>query len=81
MSSPSNSRPAPRRKPGDGKTLEELLADSQAAAGNAVGIKCPRCGCADLRVGRTQRMIGRLKRYRYCRHCGTSVPTFERPAS
>ena len=81
MTRPRDGRRPAKRKPGEGRTLEQLLAEGQASAGNAIGIKCPRCGCADLRVGRTQRMIGKLKRYRYCRHCGASVPTFERPAS
>lgn len=34
------------------------------------GIKCPLCHCRDLRVYKTKREGGRIKRYRACRACG-----------
>lgn len=40
------------------------------------GIACPRCGCCDLRVERTIRLPGLIRRIRYCRHCGKSGPRF-----
>jgi len=42
-----------------------------------VGLTCPRCGCADLRVNNTRCMPGRIVRYRQCRHCGRKVTTYE----
>lgn len=45
---------------------------------NIVGVRCPRCNCADLRVRRTMPATGgKIKRYRACRHCGTRVITVE----
>jgi len=43
----------------------------------AVGIVCPRCGCADLRVLNTRHAMGRIIRYRLCRHCERRVVTYE----
>lgn len=46
----------------------------------AFGLRCPRCGCCDLRANRTVRLPGgRVKRYRYCRHCHRGVTTIEAP--
>lgn len=42
-----------------------------------VGLVCPRCGCADLRVLNTRYTMGRIVRYRLCRHCGRRVTTYE----
>ncbi len=42
-----------------------------------VGLVCPRCGCADLRVETTRCTPGRIVRYRLCRHCGRRVTTYE----
>lgn len=36
------------------------------------GIKCPECGCRDLRIYGTKREGGRVRRYRSCRACGYS---------
>lgn len=41
------------------------------------GLCCPQCGCPDMRVGSTVRLDGRVRRYRYCRHCGRGLPTEE----
>jgi len=45
--------------------------------GTAIGLTCPRCGCADLRVLNTRSSHGRIVRYRQCRHCGKRVTTYE----
>ena len=42
-----------------------------------VGLVCPRCECADLRVLNTRYALGRIVRYRLCRHCGRRVTTHE----
>ena len=42
-----------------------------------VGLVCPKCGCADLRVLNTRYVMGRIVRYRLCRHCGRRVTTYE----
>jgi len=42
-----------------------------------IGLVCPRCGCADLRVLNTRHTMGRIVRYRLCRHCGRRVTTYE----
>jgi transcriptional regulator NrdR family protein len=41
------------------------------------GVVCPRCGCADLRVLNTRHSLGRIVRYRQCRHCSRRVTTYE----
>lgn len=41
------------------------------------GLRCPRCGCPDLRVTHTRPAAGRVRRYRRCRHCGRVVSTLE----
>jgi transcriptional regulator NrdR family protein len=42
------------------------------------GIRCARCHCPDLRVDKTVRLpIGRVRRYRVCRHCGHRQTTLE----
>lgn len=46
------------------------------------GIRCPRCGCGDLRTTNTQRLPGgRVRRYKACRHCGRRLVTFEGTAA
>lgn len=45
--------------------------------GEARGVVCPRCGCAHLPVLNTRRSLGRIVRYRQCRHCGRRVTTYE----
>jgi hypothetical protein len=42
-----------------------------------VGLVCPRCNCTDLRVLNTRYTMGRVVRYRSCRHCGRRVTTYE----
>lgn len=43
------------------------------------GLVCPECGCRDLRVSNTVPIWGqRIRRYRYCRHCGHRVVTTEK---
>jgi len=44
-----------------------------------LGLTCPKCGCADLRVLNTRQSMGRVIRYRQCRHCGRRVITYEAP--
>jgi len=41
------------------------------------GLTCPRCGCADLRVLNTRHTMGRIVRYRQCRHCDRRVTSYE----
>ena len=48
---------------------------------NARGVVCSRCGCADLRVRNTRYSMGRIIRYRECRHCGKRLTTYEVPPS
>lgn len=45
-----------------------------------LGVKCPECNCADMRVYRTIRHQDRIVRVRVCRHCGRRVVTYERLA-
>ncbi len=46
-----------------------------------VGLRCPDCGCRDLRVVYTrQRSHGRVVRCRQCRHCGRRLVTTEKVA-
>jgi hypothetical protein len=45
--------------------------------GSPIGLICPRCSCADLRVRNTRYSMGRIVRYRQCRHCGRRVTTYE----
>jgi transcriptional regulator NrdR family protein len=43
-----------------------------------VGIRCPRCGCQDLRTTHTRRVReGMIRRYKECRHCGRRITTHE----
>jgi len=41
------------------------------------GIVCPKCGCAHLYVRNTRYSMGRIVRYRECRHCGRHMTTYE----
>lgn len=42
------------------------------------GFVCRKCGCSDLRVRCTVPMPNnQIRRYRYCRHCGTAKVTIE----
>lgn len=42
------------------------------------GIECPKCGCRHLPVAYTRHVGSRIKRVRYCRHCGHRVVTSEK---
>lgn len=42
-----------------------------------LGIKCPNCHCTDLRVTRTVRREGSIRRERRCRHCHREFITTE----
>jgi hypothetical protein len=43
------------------------------------GIRCPKCGCRDLRVTHVRNAPdGSRWRRRVCRHCGTARNTYER---
>jgi len=42
------------------------------------GIPCPRCGCCHHRVRNSVKLRdGKVRRYRYCRHCGKQIVTTE----
>lgn len=41
------------------------------------GIRCPSCGCQDLRVIYTRHRRGRIVRRRECRYCGRRLLTYE----
>lgn len=46
------------------------------------GLRCPKCGCRDLRVTKTVRLAaGRIRRYRRCRHCARPLTTLEMPVA
>lgn len=45
--------------------------------GQAGGLVCKRCGCADFRVTHTERIAGAIRRRRTCRNCGHRVVTYE----
>jgi DNA-directed RNA polymerase subunit RPC12/RpoP len=51
---------------------------SEPADDDAPGIRCPRCGCRDLRRAYTRQVPGAARRARDCRHCGKRVITLER---
>jgi len=43
-----------------------------------IGLRCGNCGCADLRVEKTQPLRnGLVRRYRRCRHCKRQLVTLE----
>ncbi|NIP26657.1 MAG: hypothetical protein GWN94_19800 [Phycisphaerae bacterium] len=54
-------------------------------ANKNVGLKCPKCGCADFRTedGRPWKTVttvpipGAVRRYKICRHCGKRIRTKE----
>ena len=44
-----------------------------------IGVRCPKCNCADTRVGYTRhRREGTNLRKRRCRNCGREFVTYER---
>ena len=53
--------------------------DRKLPVAPAKGIRCPGCGCRDLRVVYTRKnMVNRIKRVRECRYCHRRIVTFER---
>jgi len=49
--------------------------------GATVGVRCPKCNCADTRVNYTRHRAGAMNlRSRKCRNCGRVFPTYERTA-
>ncbi len=63
--------------------LSDLQAQRQG--NSAGGIRCPSCGCADLRdplgpgweITHTKKVPGAIRRRRVCRNCGKAVRTRE----
>jgi len=41
------------------------------------GLKCPVCGCSDLRTPNVINIPGAIRRYKICRYCGKRVRTKE----
>jgi ribosomal protein L33 len=47
-------------------------------ARDELGIRCPRCGCRHFYTTNTEPLRdGRIRRRKFCRHCGRKVVTFE----
>lgn len=44
------------------------------------GIRCRKCGCADLPVAYVRHLNGYTQRVRFCRHCGRRIVTREAEA-
>lgn len=44
----------------------------------SVGLVCRKCGCRHFHVYKTRPIIGGIRRYRECRHCGRRIVTTER---
>ena len=66
--------------------LSDPQAPIQSTPTKAVGLRCPRCGCADFSdplTGRPWRTIktvpssGFIRRYKVCRYCGRRIRTRE----
>ena len=55
-----------------------VLSEIQRNNSEAVGLRCPSCGCRHLVATTTVQQFDEAKRYRKCRHCGKRVRTFER---
>ncbi len=43
----------------------------------ALGLVCPKCECRHFETTHTERLDGRIRRRRVCRHCGHKLTTFE----
>lgn len=58
---------------------------AKSSMGTNLGIRCPKCGCADFRdeegrpweVTNVVKIPGATRRYKNCRHCGHRVRTKE----
>lgn len=59
------------------RTLQEMIQEAAESRAKRKGIRCPKCGCPDLRVKVTWKGEGKVKRRRVCANCGTVVPTYE----
>ncbi len=57
---------------------EIVLSAIKAENAQAVGLRCPRCGCRHLTVETVRQQFDEAKRYRVCRNCGARVKTYER---
>ena len=63
----------------------KLLKQEKKKKRRCIGLKCPKCGCADFRdeIGRpwktvkTQPIPYAIRRYKTCRYCGKKVRTKE----
>lgn len=64
-----------------GKIVHRFRTASEMAAGmepgQPLGIICPKCGCKQVRVDTTRRVVAGVVRYRECRVCGTRWRTDE----
>lgn len=75
----------------DVRKVSEAEAQREAERDGAapLGLVCPRCGCRDFRDDpgptirrtwrtlRTQKLPGKIRRYKRCRHCGRRITTIE----
>jgi len=53
--------------------------DDYQGDGDDHGVRCPKCNCADTRVGQTDHVYNkRNQRKRKCRACGYEFLTYER---
>lgn len=44
------------------------------------GIECPQCGCRHFYTTHTEPLRdGRIRRRKFCRHCGRKLVTYEAP--
>lgn len=60
------------------RPLGDIPADVSAPQDDS-GIRCPGCGCRDLRVYYTRPLSGgRIRRVRICRYCAKRVMTTEK---
>ena len=57
-----------------------VLSELRSEAAEAVGLRCPSCGCRHLVVTAVRQQFDEAKRFRKCRNCGKTVKTFERIA-
>jgi ribosomal protein L33 len=51
-----------------------------SAAKQPIGIECPQCGCRHFYTTHTEPLRdGRIRRRKFCRHCGRKLVTYEAP--
>ena len=58
--------------------LAEIENMAEAEETNGKGIRCPRCGCGDLRVLYTRPGNDQRQRVRLCRNCKRRIVTYEK---